>query len=180
MLKEPRAGRAKTRLGRDIGMVGAAWWMRHQTARVIRRLNDPRWRLILAVAPDGAVTSRAWPFHLPRMPQGPGDLGHRMARVFRSLPPGPALIVGGDIPGLQSFHIAAGFAALGRAPSVVGPARDGGYWAVGLRHPRTPPAGLFEGVRWSTADALADTLPTLPQPVARIATLSDVDTAADL
>jgi hypothetical protein len=53
MLKIPRPGRVKTRLARDIGTVPAAWWMRHQTARVIRRLaRDPRWRLVLAVTPD--------------------------------------------------------------------------------------------------------------------------------
>ncbi|MBL4807251.1 MAG: hypothetical protein JKY31_08175, partial [Rhodobacteraceae bacterium] len=51
MLKEPRAGRVKTRLGRDIGMTSAAWWFRHQTRRLIRQLTDPRWEIILSVAP---------------------------------------------------------------------------------------------------------------------------------
>ena len=74
MLKEPRPGRVKTRLGRDIGMIGAAWWFRHQVAGLLRRLDDPRWHLVLAVAPDHAgLTSRVWPAHLPRIPQGPGD-----------------------------------------------------------------------------------------------------------
>ena len=50
MVKEPRPGRVKTRLGRDIGMVGAAWWFRHQTRSLIRRLRDPRWQIVLAVA----------------------------------------------------------------------------------------------------------------------------------
>ena len=49
MVKEPRPGRVKTRLGRDIGLTTAAWWFRHQTRRLIRRLTDPRWDLILAV-----------------------------------------------------------------------------------------------------------------------------------
>jgi len=38
MLKEPRAGRVKTRLGRDIGMVPAAWWFRHQVRGLLRRI----------------------------------------------------------------------------------------------------------------------------------------------
>ena len=75
MLKEPRPGRVKTRLGRDIGMGAAAWWFRHQTGRLLRRLEDPRWQLILAVAPDrDGLQSRVWPAHLPRLPQGGGDL----------------------------------------------------------------------------------------------------------
>lgn len=86
MVKEPRAGRVKTRLGRDIGMVGAAWWMRHQLRSVLRQLRDPRWELWLAVAPDGALHSRAFPADLPRVAQGPGDLGDRMGRVLRGRP----------------------------------------------------------------------------------------------
>lgn len=182
MLKEPRPGRVKTRLGRDIGMTEAAWWFRHQTAALLRRLDDPRWQLILAVSPDReGMTSRTWPAHLPRLPQGRGDLGQRMARVFRSLPPGPGCIVGGDIPGIRPRHIARAFAALGVSDAVFGPAPDGGFWLTGLRHPRHAPAGLFRDVRWSSEHALADSIAGLPGlRIARTDTLADVDTAADL
>ena len=180
MVKEPRPGRVKTRLGRDIGMTAAAWWFRHQTARLLRRLRDPRWQIVLAVAPDRAgLASRVWPADLPRLPQGQGDLGQRMARALSSVP-GPAVLIGGDIPGVTREHIAQAFGALGAAPSVLGPATDGGFWLVGLRHPARGPSGLFQGVRWSHPETLADTAPTLPQPVARAAWLGDVDTSADL
>ena len=182
MLKEPRPGRVKTRLGRDIGMVAAAWWFRHQSAQVLRRLEDRRWRLWLAVAPDAAgMSSRVWPAHLPRLPQGAGDLGDRMGRLFRSLPPGPAVMVGADIPGVTAAHVAGAFAALGRAEAVFGPAEDGGYWLVGLKRVRAVPAGMFAGVRWSTPHALADTEASLAGlRIARSEVLRDVDTAADL
>ena len=147
MVKAPAAGRSKTRLGREIGMVPAAWWARHQLARLA---------------------------------QGPGDLGDRMARVFRALP-GPTLIVGADIPGITQAHIAAGFAALGSHDAVLGPAPDGGYWAIGLKRGRPLPPRLFDGVRWSSPDALAGTLATLDgRRIAFLAPLHDVDTAADL
>ena len=42
MVKEPRAGRVKTRLGKDIGLTAAAWWFRHQVKRLLRRIDDPR------------------------------------------------------------------------------------------------------------------------------------------
>lgn len=181
MLKEPRAGRVKTRLGRDIGMTGAAWWFRHQTARLLRRLDDPRWQLWLAVAPDRALTSRAWPAHLPRLAQGPGDLGARMARALATPPPGPALVIGGDIPGITRPHIARAFCALGDHDAVFGPAPDGGYWLVGLKRSRAAPTGLFQGVRWSCVHTLADSMATLPDHrIALVDTLRDVDTAADL
>lgn len=182
MVKEPRPGRVKTRLGADIGMVPAAWWFRHQVAGLLRRLEDPRWQLILAVSPDreGRV-SRVWPGHLPRVPQGRGDLGDRMGRLLRRLPPGPVCIVGGDIPGLDKGHVARAFDLLGGHDAVFGPAPDGGYWLVGMTRIAPPPATLFRGVRWSTSHALQDSIDSLPGlRVALADTLSDVDTASDL
>lgn len=182
MVKEPRPGRVKTRLGRDIGMVSAAWWFRHQSAALLRRLDDPRWRLILAVSPDRAgLASRVWPSTLPRMPQGQGDLGARMGRVLRSGSPGPVVVIGADIPGIGAHHISDAFAHLARSDAVIGPAEDGGYWLIGLSRRRRPPPGLFAGVRWSSRHAMADTLATLPgHRVAITVMLRDVDTRDDL
>ncbi|MGI9389154.1 MAG: TIGR04282 family arsenosugar biosynthesis glycosyltransferase [Boseongicola sp.] len=180
MVKEPHPGQVKTRLGREIGMVSAAWWFRHQTMRLIRSLRDPRWQMILAVSPDQeGLKSRVWPVDLFRIPQGPGDLGVRMDRALRATP-GPTVLIGSDIPEVTRRHIADAFRALGPSPSAVGPAMDGGFWCVALRHPVHAPVHMFAGVRWSTEFALEDTLPTLPQPVARLAQLADVDTAGDL
>ncbi len=179
MVKQPVAGRVKTRLGRDIGMVPAAWWFRHQTKALLRRIEDPRWRIVLSVSPDRAVGFRFWPAHLLRRPQGRGDLGDRMARAMEN-PRGPVVVIGGDIPGITKGHIASAFSQLGAAPSVIGPATDGGFWLVGLRHGGRRYPGLFEGVGWSRDTTLRETLPTLPQPVATVATLDDIDTIDDL
>ncbi|MEX0312067.1 MAG: DUF2064 domain-containing protein, partial [Tateyamaria sp.] len=94
MLKVPRPGRVKTRLGRDIGMTTAAWWFRHQTNALLRRIRDPRWRVVLAVAPDvDGMTSRVWPPHFVRWPQGQGSLGDRMIRMMRRAG-GPVCVIG--------------------------------------------------------------------------------------
>jgi len=182
MVKEPRAGRVKTRLGRDLGMTAAAWWFRHQSRALIRRVQDPRWQVVLAVAPDKAgLNSRVWPAHLPRWPQGRGDLGDRMGRMLRAAAPGPVCVIGADIPGIRPVHIADAFRTLGNHDAVFGPAPDGGYWLVGLKRARPVPPTLFANVRWSTQHALADTIATLPDHrIARIATLNDVDTIDDL
>jgi rSAM/selenodomain-associated transferase 1 len=183
-LKEPRPGQVKTRLGREIGMTDAAWWFRHQSARLIRRLGvDRRWRTVLAVSPDReGLSSRIWPAHLPRWPQGRGDLGDRMSRVLRGMRPGPAIIIGADIPGVTAAHIAEGFNLLGRHDAVLGPAHDGGYWMIGLRRcGRAVPVGLFQNVRWSSPNAMADTIASLaPLSVSFGAMLRDIDEAADL
>ncbi|KIC40697.1 hypothetical protein RA27_13095 [Ruegeria sp. ANG-R] len=182
MVKEPRPGRVKTRLGRDIGMTGAAWWFRHQTRSLTRRLRDPRWQIVLAVSPDReGMRSRVWPVDLPRAAQGRGDLGDRMGRMLRAAPKGPVCLIGADIPGITRGHIARAFNALGRAEMVFGPAPDGGYWLVGAQRYGAIPARLFQDVRWSTEYALADTLASVRgHRVALLDHLRDVDTVADL
>lgn len=182
MVKEPRPGRVKTRLGRDIGMTTAAWWFRHQTRRLIGRLADPRWCLVLAVSPDReGMLSRVWPRPFARVAQGKGTLGDRMARLLKAQVPGPVCLIGADIPGITRGHVASGFAALGRADAVFGPAPDGGYWLIGVAHPSRLPPTLFTEVRWSTEHALADTRATMRDlRVALVEPLQDVDTVDDL
>jgi glycosyltransferase A (GT-A) superfamily protein (DUF2064 family) len=89
------------------------------------------------------------------------------------------VIVGSDIPALRPRHVAQAFAQLGTHDAVFGPATDGGYWLVGLRRRPHVPA-LFEGVRWSTEHALADTLAKLRpgETAAFLDRLEDVDDAA--
>ena len=181
-VKEPRPGRVKTRLAADIGRIEACWWFRHQTRRLVRLLGrDPRWRTVLAVSPDSARTSRAWPPGIARRPQGLGNLGERMARALRAVN-GRAVLVGADIPGVTPAHVARAFAALGRHEVVFGPAEDGGYWLIGLRNGgRAAPAAMLRGVRWSGPHALADSAASLaPLAIGHVDRLADVDTAADL
>ena len=90
-------------------------------------------------------------------------------------------MIGGDIPDITSARIDEAFKVLGTHDAVFGPADDGGYWLIGLRQVRAVPPTLFAGVRWSTEHALSDTVATLSgHTIACVATLRDVDTAADL
>ena len=174
----PRLGTGKRRLAADIGPVAALRFQRSALATTVRRLaRDPRWQTWLAITPDHGGP---WPAGLPRIGQGDGDLGRRMARVTRVLPPGPAMIIGSDIPGIRLHHIAAGFRALGDRDAVFGPARDGGYWLVGLRR-RPGFLDPFGGVRWSTPHALADTMANLAgRRIALLEVLDDIDDGAAL
>lgn len=182
MVKEPHPGRVKTRLGQGIGMVPAAWWFRHQVRRLLRDVQDPRWRVVLAVSPDReGLQSRVWPGALTRWPQGQGTLGDRMARMLRVAHCAPACVIGADIPGVTKARVAEAFKALGDHDAVFGPAPDGGYWLVGLKHPARQPSTFFKDVRWSTSHALADSIGTLPDHrIAKVTPLRDVDTVADL
>lgn len=162
-------------------MTRAAWWFRHHTHALLREVEDPRWDLILAEAPNPLPYQSPWPRHLRRIDQGRGDLGDRMGRILRGMPPGPVCIIGADIAGVTRRRIARAFAALGDHDAVFGPAFDGGYWLVGMARKSPPPPSLFQNVRWSTDHALADTMASLGgMSIAQIDRLRDIDTVADL
>lgn len=182
--RAPQAGRVKRRLAAEIGMHEATRFYRALLGRQIAKLaKDRRWIVWLFVTPDTALDHVAWRGRVPagrRRPQGAGDLGRRMKLPFRSLPPGPVVLVGSDIPKLAPHHIARAFGLLGAHDLVLGPASDGGFWLIGAKRLRPLPRDLFAGVRWSTPTVLADTLAGLPRDssVALADTLDDVDDAA--
>lgn len=182
MVKEPRPGRVKTRLGQGIGLTASAWWFRHQTRNLLRRIEDPRWQTSLAVSPDAeGLQSRVWPSHFQRIAQGTGSLGDRMRRILRGMPAGPVCIIGADIPGITQVHIAEAFGALGSNQAVFGPAPDGGYWLIGMKRTQRPHHDILKHVRWSTKHALTDSEASLRvRSSAKIAVLQDVDTVEDL
>jgi hypothetical protein len=165
-LRAPQLGTGKRRLARDIGDVAALRFERVMIALLLRRLaNDGRWSLLIAVTPDKACRrARHWRRGVEAVGQGAGDLGIRMRRALETCRPGPVVLVGADIPALDARHVAAAFHLLGSHDLVFGPAKDGGFWLVGARHPRRLPP-LFERVRWSGPEALADTLAGLPRRI---------------
>ena len=187
MVKEPVAGRVKTRLAREIGTAAALRFYRANLAALAARLGrDPRWQTIFTVAPPAALSSRALPPGPARAAQPGGDIGRRMQRGLAApLPgrvtPGPVVLIGSDIAAVTPAHVAEAFRLLARNDLVFGPAADGGFWLVGLRRaPRLIDA--FAGpVRWSSAETLADCLAnTARHRVALAATLSDTDNARDV
>jgi uncharacterized protein len=107
-----------------------------------------------------------------------GDgLDERLAAAFEDLA-GPALVIGMDTPQVTPALLAAGLRALERAPAVLGRARDGGFWALGLRRP--DPAALV-GVPMSSARTGASQrarLRRLELAVAGLPALTDVDDVA--
>ena len=91
------------------------------------------------------------------------------------------VVIGSDSPTLTRRRVLDALAALRRAEAVLGPARDGGYYLIGLR--RTAKKRLFDGVAWGTRRAFAQTRRNLRAAGLRVRRLPlgyDVDTPADL
>ncbi len=103
-------------------------------------------------------------------------LAERLAAAFADAG-SAALLVGMDTPQLGPELLADGLERLARPgrDAVLGPAEDGGYWAIGMREPR-PEA--FLGVPMSTdrtAERQRRRLRRLGMAVEELATLRDVD-----
>jgi len=180
-LKAPMIGAVKTRLGKDIGAV-AAWRFYNNTVRKVSGAlaRAPAWRLVLAISPDNAPRRIARSVSLPHawtvMPQGPGDIGERMQRCLDIWSPAPRVLVGGDIPDISLGIINQSFKNLAKADIVLGPAKDGGFWLIGERGPRTP-RRLFDKVNWSSNQTLAQVQGNIPEHmrVGLAEELADID-----
>lgn len=180
--KNPRIGRVKTRLARDIGKVAAWVFYRRMLSSIPKRLSaDKRWTTWLAISPDDTKKA-CFPFRqIKWMKQGKGDLGARMGRPARTMVPGPFIVIGTDIPDIQPFHIQKAFKLLGRKEAVFGPCTDGGFWLVGLKRHGIATNPYKNPVRWSHPQTLNDCLANLKgAKVAMIDCLDDIDTLEDL
>lgn len=110
------------------------------------------------------------------------DLGERLATAFGELleDADRAVVIGTDCPDLAPDVIRAAFAALSDANLVLGPARDGGYYLIGLDRPSPD---LFRGIHWGTGTVRAETLERAEGLRLRsraLELLDDLDTPEDL
>ncbi len=178
--KAPVPGRVKTRLIPPLTPASAA---RLHTAFVhdsIERLQSLRHRADLVIHTD--IATNVWANHgLPQVLQHEGDLGLKMFQALnRALEAGrpQAIIVGSDAPTLPLEHLEALLDS--HADMALGPATDGGYYAIACR--RADP-NMFHGVAWSTEDTLDRTIQAATACGLTVAcgpAWYDVDTVDDL
>jgi len=190
--RAPIAGAAKTRLAPALGADGAARLyaafladtlaLAH-SAQSAGLLETALWLAAAADTEEPTLRDVPGVTALPLRVQPPGDLGARMAAALAAgvASHGAALVLGSDAPTLPLALLRAARAALDRADLVLAPSADGGYVVIGARVPVAP--ALFDGVRFSTRHALADTLAGATRAglsVTCVAPWYDVDTPDDL
>jgi rSAM/selenodomain-associated transferase 1 len=147
--KEPRPGHAKTRLIPDLGADGAA-----AIARAC--LEDTLWGVADTPAAERVLVLDGAPGDwLPPgfrvIAQREGGLADRLAGAYADSGAAPAVLVGMDTPQINAGLLGEAIERLAAdgTDAVLGPASDGGYWAIGLRG--ADPA-VFAGVPMSAAD----------------------------
>jgi glycosyltransferase A (GT-A) superfamily protein (DUF2064 family) len=106
---------------------------------------------------------------------GAGHPAMSLARIFRNLPPGPAVIATAAMTPIAQDTLREALRTVTTQDVVLGPNEDGGYWLVGLGRRRRFPSGMFQRVRWSREDMLDDTLARLPLALLKIELLAMED-----
>ena len=143
-------GQVKTRLAKSIGEENAAVFHQRCVRTLTQRLQSTADRRVAAFAPAARrkdfaeAVSVGWELQ----PQSNGDLGARLESFFDDLFDAGAsrvIVIGADCPDLTTNDVDEAIALLGAAPTVFGPATDGGYYLVGATG-STPP--VFQGVSW--------------------------------
>ena len=182
-LKDPDSREVKTRLARTIGQDKARKVYRQLVEGVKQPLLATGYDIILFYA-ENIPQSDTWGSGAAaRHIQDPGDLGHRMSDAFqRVFSQGyhKAVLIGTDILGLQTEYIKSAFSLLDELDIVGGPARDGGYYLIGMKQPHPE---IFELEAWSHVNVWRDTRLLCEKyhlSYATIATLQDVDEEEDL
>ncbi|TDV45375.1 TIGR04282 family arsenosugar biosynthesis glycosyltransferase [Actinophytocola oryzae] len=188
--KAPVAGLAKTRLGSSIGferaadLAAAALLDTVDSARAV-----PDARVVCALTGSLACAERSTELVAALrdcvvLPQRGQDFADRLANahadVAAHFPGWPVVQVGMDTPQVPPALLMAALARLRETDAVLGPATDGGWWALGLRRPAD--ASVLRTVPMSRPDTGARTLSALRKAglsVELLPSLSDVDTIGD-
>jgi rSAM/selenodomain-associated transferase 1 len=157
--KAPVAGEVKTRLIELLGAEGAKELYEKLLLRTVETACATGAKVQLWCAPNKkhtffAAMARTNSIELREQPAG--DLGDKMLYAARDALRAGAhpIIVGADCPELQPADLHQAITALSAGyDAVLGPARDGGFYLLGLR---TTEAWLFRGIAWGTDTVLEE------------------------
>ena len=179
--RNPELGKVKTRLASSIGPASALniynYLLKH-TANIVSQIECDK----NIYYSEKILEKDLWAdvsIH-KRIQKGIG-LGERMRLAFQDALDQnykKVLIVGSDLLDLRAEHLEEAFHALETNDVVLGPAKDGGYYLLGLK--QMIPA-LFKNKNWGSSSVLKDTLSDLNEfTTCQLEPLNDIDTFEDM
>lgn len=179
-VKNPEKGKVKTRLAKDVG-----------EEKALKVYND-----LLAFSKSLIYPELStYVFHSPVLLeelfwvssnnklQVNGDLGVKMSSAISEvLSDGneSVIVIGSDCFEISQSHIKEAFKALEKNDLVIGPAKDGGYYLVGMNKLQT---AIFDNMPWSQSILTEETLKKADELNLKyelLEELSDVDYVTDL
>lgn len=182
-VRNPELGKVKTRLAKDLGEEQALSIYLH-LLRHTRAITKDMDAAKLVYYAEKVQQHDLWDESIyQKKVQPEGDLGDKMKFAFATaFEEGfeQVLIIGSDCYQLDQAILEQAFKALEKYDVVIGPAKDGGYYLLGMKklHP-----ALFENKNWSTSTVFQDTLQDIREQeltYTLLPELSDVDRAEDV
>ena len=173
-------GKVKTRLAAGVGEEQAMEIYRYllnKTYLALKEITVPVTTYFSEFIPENPIHSAE-----NKQLQVGGDLGERMRNAFVAhLESGmeKVVLIGTDCPSLEGIHLVQAFEALEHSDLVLGPARDGGYYLIGMKRRAD---FLFEGITWSSELVLSQTLTLAAEQglhSSLLSILEDIDSPED-
>ena len=181
--KNPEYGKVKTRLAATTGDAQALFIYEQLLKHTISVTKDLPFDKIIFYS-DSVIEKDDWEntIYQKKIQQGK-SLGSKMKNAFKSSFTGgyeKIVIIGTDCFELDEKHILKAFEQLKKVDIVIGPAKDGGYYLLGMKKLY---GGIFENVDWSTDKVLKQTRGICKQlnlSVFLLRELNDIDDEEDL
>lgn len=180
-VKNPVLGRVKTRLAKEVGRQKALAIYQQlfsHTQSITKQVQVPK----LVYYSDRLPEPNPWESSDYQVTLQPtGDLGQRMAAAFKENLEqyNRVVIIGSDNPELTPNNLEVAFEKLKQKDIVIGPAKDGGYYLLGMKAFH---ASLFQDITWSTDRVFKQTLAQIHKANLSYYTLpeqNDIDTYQD-
>lgn len=189
MVRYPELGKIKTRLARSLGDEQTLCLYTAFLTDLAQRFAGQKYDLYWAHTPAHvdylAFAATLAPEHIHHMwsfaQQGP-DLAARLHHAFQQTYQHGyqrTILIGSDSPHISHAIVEDARAALDDADVVLGPADDGGYYLIAMRHPHD----VFSGIPMSTSVVLNMTIESAQRQGLRVRfveQLLDVDELPDL
>ena len=179
-VKNIKLGTVKTRLAKTIGDFGA-FEVYSELVKITEKATEAL-DIDKRIYFSNAVVETKWTNDFKTVQNGK-NLGERMLNAFKDAFESGykrIVLIGSDLPDINSTHIMNGLKALETNDVVFGPAEDGGYYLVGMSKLE---ASIFINKPWSQPSLFNETLQELQNnqtSVGILDTLNDIDTYEDL
>lgn len=181
--RNPELGKVKTRLASEIGDQEALEVYRKLLAHTHQACQDLGCSKYVYYS-EKILLGDLWEeTNFEKEIQKGAELGERMESAFQACfakEHPKVIIIGTDCPQISKRLIQDAFEALDKNDLVIGPAKDGGYYLLGMKQLYKE---VFEDKKWSTSSVLAETLSDIEKlnlSIAVLEPLADVDYKADL
>ena len=179
--RNPELGKVKTRLAKTVGEESALniyKYLLNHTEKTIRNIKSDKAVYYSVKIRDNDIWDNS--IYQKHLQQG-DDLGIRMLNAFDNAFQNnykKVITIGSDLFDLQPKHIEEAFKKLEDNDVVIGPAKDGGYYLLGMKFLNSK---VFQNKVWGTETVRKNTLQDLQnESVFLLEELNDIDTYDDM